>query len=121
MNRYYDSRVVYDEELADRVRISLREQSDITAKKMFGGMAFLLHGYMCCGIVDNTLTLRLGAEGVQAALERSHTRPVDFTGKVINTMVYVEPEGIRSDASLAQWVERGVDFASSLPRKAKKA
>ena len=42
---------------------------------------------------------------------------MDFTGRPLAGMVYVAPEGLRSDAALAKWVGRGVDFVTSLPAK----
>ena len=33
-------------------------------------------------------------------------------------MVYVEPEGIGTDAELQGWLEQAVEFAEALPRKA---
>lgn len=109
--------MAYDEDLADRVRLVLNRRRGITEKKMFGGIAFLVNGNMACGIVKDELMLRLGEEGVDGALVQDHTRPMDFTGKVLKTMVYVGPEGIRTAASLKAWVEKGVGFARSLPAK----
>ena len=107
----------YDERLADRVRDVLARQEGLTEKKMFGGLSFMLHGNMCCGIVKDDLMVRVGPEGHEEALIRPHVRPMDFTGRPLTGMVYVGPEGYRSDDALIEWVERGVDFAASLPPK----
>jgi hypothetical protein len=85
---------------------------------MFGGIAFLLNGNMCCGVVGRKLVLRLGREGSAAALEERHTQPMDFTGKPLKTMVYVTPAGHKPDADLRTWVTRAVRFTRSLPVKA---
>ena len=34
----------------------------LSERKMFGGLAFMLDGNMCCGIVADRLMLRLGAD-----------------------------------------------------------
>ena len=61
--------------------------------------------------------LRLGNEGAAAALTEPHTRPMDFTGKPLKSMIYVSPEGNADEADLASWVTRAARFAESLPPK----
>jgi TfoX/Sxy family transcriptional regulator of competence genes len=112
--------VAYDEDLADRVRDVLAAENGLSERKMFGGLAFMLHGNMCCGIVGDRLMLRLGAELADEALDRPHVAPMDFTGRPMTGMVYVEPEGLRGKA-LKGWVDMAAGFARSLPPKAPKA
>ena len=109
--------MAYDETLAARIRRALTPRPDIDERKMFGGLAFMLRGNMCCGVVSDTLMLRLGNEGAAAALEEPHTRPMDFTGRPMKSMVYVDPGGTASDEDLYRWVNRGADFAATLPPK----
>jgi TfoX/Sxy family transcriptional regulator of competence genes len=109
--------MAYDEKLADRVRDALADEADVTERKMFGGLAFMVGGHMACGIVSDELMLRLGAEGADEALDRPHTRPMDFTGRPMTGMVFVEPEGLRG-AALGRWVGQAVAFCRSLPPKA---
>jgi TfoX/Sxy family transcriptional regulator of competence genes len=96
--------VAYDERLAARVRDILAGDPALSERKMFGGLAFMLDGNMCCGIVDDRLMLRLGADLAEQALERAHVHPMDFTGRAMTGMVYVAPEGLRGKA-LRPWVE----------------
>jgi hypothetical protein len=42
---------------------------------------------------------------------------MDFTGRVMKSMLYVDPEGIASDADLESWVEKAVEFAATFPPK----
>ncbi len=84
---------------------------------MFGGIAFLIGGHMACGIVGDELMLRLGEQGADAALDEPHVRPMDFTGKPMSTMVFVEPAGIESDEVLAGWITRAVAYVQMLPPK----
>lgn len=110
--------MAYDEGLAERVRAALEDEvPGTTERKMFGGLAFLLDGHMVCGVAGESLMLRLGPEGGDAALAEPHTRPMDFTGKPMRGMVYVEPEGIAEDAELADWVGRALEFVMTLPPK----
>jgi len=109
--------VAYDEELAERIRRALAGRKGLSEKKMFGGIAFMLRGNMACGIVRDQLMVRVGPEQYDDALARPHARPMDFTGRPMKGMVYVGPEGLRSDADLAGWLRRGVEFAASFPPK----
>ena len=49
--------MAYCEERADRIRKALQGVEGIAEKKMFGGLSFMLHGNMCCGIADRDLGL----------------------------------------------------------------
>ena len=106
-----------DDEGAARLRTLLVGRAHITEKKMFGGLAFMLGGNMCCGIAGDRLMLRLGHDGAAAALTEPHTAEMDFTGRVIRTMVYVEADGFAADQDLAGWIEKAVAFAETLPSK----
>lgn len=106
----------YSEPLAQRTRAILQRQKGITERKMFGGLAFMVHGNMCCGIVSDSLMLRMG-DAAEAALMEPHTRPMDFTGKPMRGILYVDADGIASDEDLGAWIRRALQFARSLPPK----
>jgi hypothetical protein len=72
---------------------------------------------MACGVVGDELMLRLGDEGAEAALEERHVRPMDFTGKPMRTMVFVQPAGVAARAQLERWIARAVTYAQGLPPK----
>jgi hypothetical protein len=109
--------VAYDDQLADRVRAALGEQPHLTERKMFGGLAFMLGGHMCCGIVGDDLMVRVGPDAYQQALSKPHARPMDFTGRPLKGMVYVAPAGLRTAKSLGGWVKLGMNFTATLPAK----
>jgi TfoX/Sxy family transcriptional regulator of competence genes len=108
--------MAFDEALAMRVRAALASRRDIDERRMFGGLAFLMHGNMLCGVHGDALILRLGREGSAEALARPHVRPMDLTGKVLRTMVYVDPAGCRGSAQLRSWLERALRFNAELRR-----
>ncbi len=109
--------MAYSEALAQRIRVTLQDELGVTERKMFGGLCFMLRGNMCCGVLKDELMLRVGAEQHAAALERPHARMMDFTGKPMKGMVYVDTDGVATDEALAEWVQWGVNFAGSLPPK----
>jgi TfoX/Sxy family transcriptional regulator of competence genes len=108
--------VAYDEELAGRVRAVLPDGEAVTERQMFGGLALMLGGHMFCGVVKDALMVRLGPDGAERALDRPHVRPMDFTGRAMKGMVFVEPAGLHGDA-LRHWVHAGARYARSLPPK----
>ena len=109
--------MAYNEELALKVREALGDREGLTERKMFGGLGFMLNGNMCCGIVSDDLMVRVGADNHQDALAQPHARPMDFTGRAMKGFVYVDVQGLQEDDALEQWLERGVAFAQSLPKK----
>jgi TfoX/Sxy family transcriptional regulator of competence genes len=109
--------MAYDEALADRIREVLSARSDVTERKMFGGIAFMVAGNMACGVLGEDLIVRLGEEEAGDALGEEGVRPFDFTGRPMKTTVYVSPERTSDDAELAEWVEAGADYAALLPSK----
>ena len=111
--------MAFDEALAERIRSLLTRHAEVTERKMFGGIAFMVGDRMAVGIVGDDLMVRIGPDGHDAALARPHTRPMDFTGRPARGMVYVAPPGIAVDADLARWVELGAAYATSQPRRAR--
>lgn len=109
--------MAYDEGLAQRIREVLGEQTGLVEKKMFGGVGFMLHGNMACGVHKDALIVRIGPERYEEALARPHTRPFDITGRPMKGWVMVTSDGYESDDALKGWVQQGVDFALSLPAK----
>ncbi len=105
----------YDEKLAARVRKVLADRDDVVEKKMFGGLCFMVNGAMCCGLTKRDFMVRVGAAQFDDALAQPHARPMDFTGRPLKGMMYVAPEGLRTDAALAGWVRRGLLFVTEKP------
>jgi TfoX/Sxy family transcriptional regulator of competence genes len=106
--------VAYDEDLADRVRTVLPAGEPVTERQMFGGLAFMLGGRMFCGIVKDALMARLGPEVADRAVDQPHVRPMDFTGRPMKGMVFIDPAGLQGNA-LRQWVDAAAGYARSLP------
>lgn len=113
--------MAYDEQLADRIREALADQDDISERKMFGGLSFMLGGNMCCGIVGDDLVVRVGPDNHLQALAKPHARPMDFTGRSLKGMVYVGSVGYRTDKGLKYWLDMALSFALLLPSKTSKA
>jgi hypothetical protein len=107
--------VAYDFHLADRIRPILKNTCKFSERKMFGGLAFMVNDRMCCGVLKTDLVLRLTPEQAAASLRQPHTRPMDFTGRPMKSMIYVDASGTDSDQALAAWVEIAVRTARTIP------
>lgn len=109
--------MAYDEDLAQRIREVMVDLTGYEEKKMFGGVGFMLQGNMACGVHKDDLIVRLGPDKYEEALEEPFVRPFDLTGRPMKGWVYISPDGVESDHDLKRWVQRGVDFALTLPPK----
>ena len=109
--------MAFDEGVAQRLRELFAGRTDVVEKKMFGGIAFMVSGNMCCGVVGEELMARVGPEQYEVALKEPHAREMDFTGKPMKGFVYVGVDGFASDEDLASWIGRCEQFARSLPAK----
>ena len=108
---------MFDEQLAARVRTRLGNPSGLTEKKMFGGLAFLLHGNMCCGVHGHELIVRLDPNETDRALAEPGTRRFDLTGRPMKGWILVASDALATDAALGRWVDVSRRFAESLPAK----
>ena len=109
--------MAYDEGLAQRVREELEELPGYEEKKMFGGICNLFYGNMAGGVLNDEVIVRVGADNYEEALRLPHARKFDLTGRPMKGFVVVSAEGLESDADLAEWLQRGVEYALTLPPK----
>jgi hypothetical protein len=110
--------MAYDEDFAHRIRELLADENGLREKAMFGGLAFLLDGNMAVGVTSTAeLMVRVGPDGTDDALARPHTRVFDMSGRPMSGWIIVAREGVNTKRQLAAWVDRGVQFARTLPAK----
>ncbi len=109
--------MAFDEKLAGRIRKHLGQRKGLTEKQMFGGMAFLLNGNMCCGVHRDEMIVRLAPDETDRALSAPHTHRFDLTGRPMKGWILVKPKGLVTDTALAKWIVTATQFAGSLPPK----
>ena len=107
----------YSKSLAARIRHILAQRSGVVEKKMFGGIAFMLHGNMLVGVWNNSLIARLGPNEGGKALSQPNVTEFDVTGRPMKGWVMVEPDGIDTDDQLGDWIRRAGEYAMTLPAK----
>jgi TfoX/Sxy family transcriptional regulator of competence genes len=109
--------MAFDESLAARIRDALARKQGVEAKKMFGGIGFLLNGNMLVGVWKKSLIVRLGPEEGEEALKEQHVTEFNITGRAMKGWVLVASEGVEGDVQLNGWIERAVNFVRTLPAK----
>ena len=122
--------MAYDEYQADRIRQVLEEKkANYLAKKMMGGLCFMVDDKMLCGqhtdkkTGHNLLMARIGEGAYEDALTRKGVLPMDFTGRPMKGYVFITPEGYDRQEDLEFWLQKCLDFnpiAKSSKKKKKK-
>jgi TfoX/Sxy family transcriptional regulator of competence genes len=110
--------MAYNELLAKRIEASFsyfpKEMfSNMSQKKMFGGIVFLYKGKMTIGVMKNDLMVRVLNNLMEETMLNDHVRPMDFTKKPIKEFIYVSPDGFKTEEQLQHWIELGVAHAQN--------
>jgi len=110
--------MAYDEALAARIRDLIGPDPELTEKKMFGGLAFLIRGHMAISASGQ------GGVLVQVAPEQCDdlvaTTPATIAvmrGREMPGWLRVAAEELATDDDLSPWVELGIIRARSKPPK----
>ena len=106
----------FSEHMAETMRADLGFQPGLTEKKMFGGLCFLLHGNMVCGVTKDGGMYRVGKDNEQAALDLG-ALPLSFTGRKMGGMVELDAGGFEDDTLRQKLTELSLANAASLPAK----
>jgi TfoX/Sxy family transcriptional regulator of competence genes len=110
--------MAYSEPLAGRVRKRLGRRAGLAEKTMFGGLGFLIGGNLAVAVRGDELLVRVEPAQTQTLLRERGARRFDTGRQPMKGWLVVGAAGINDDASLATWVERGAQYAASLPKKA---
>jgi TfoX/Sxy family transcriptional regulator of competence genes len=111
--------MAYDEELAGRIRKLLAGEPDVTEKKMFGGLAFLVGGNMAVAASgQGGMLVRVDPTESDTLVATTNARPMEMRGREMPGWLRVESDDVRAEPELEAWVERGTTFARALPAKA---
>jgi TfoX/Sxy family transcriptional regulator of competence genes len=110
--------VAYDEGLADRIRELLAREAGVTERKMFGGLAFLLHGNMAVAASgQGGLLVRADPAASEKLIGTPGARPMEMRGREMLGWLRVDTAHVRTKRQLTRWVTIGVTYARSLPPK----
>ncbi len=107
----------YDQDLAQRISEALQGLPGLQAKKMFGGIGFLINGNMACGVLGEDMIVRVGPGKYDEALAQPFTRPFAMTGRPMSGWILVSPSGVIEESDFKSWIDQAVKYVQSLPPK----
>jgi TfoX/Sxy family transcriptional regulator of competence genes len=110
--------MAYDEDLANRIRELIAGESNVTEKKMFGGLAFLIGGNMAVAASgQGGLMVRCDPDETEKLVAKPHAARFEMRGRAMDGWLRVDDEGVKTKRQLEPWVKTGVKYARSLPPK----
>ncbi len=116
--------MAYDIILEERItRLLQLKGIDFEARKMMGGLVYMVDQKMCVGIVKDQLMARINPEIYAECIEMPHCSEMNFTGRPMKGYVFITPEGLIQDHDLDYWVQLCLDFnplAKASKKKKKK-
>ena len=109
--------MAFDEKHAEIFRKALSDLDEITEKKMFGGLCFLLRGNMICGVHQDGGMARVGKENEAAALKLKGVDPLSFRGRPMGGMVEMTESALRNKKTRDAVLKLAKEFVGALPAK----
>jgi TfoX/Sxy family transcriptional regulator of competence genes len=110
--------MAYDEALADRIRELVAGEAGIGEKRMFGGLAFLVHGHMAIAASgQGGAMVRVDPADTEKLLAKGPAEPMVMRGKELDGWVRVPSESLRTRAQLSRWTDRALAYVRTLPPK----
>jgi TfoX N-terminal domain len=110
--------MAYDQALANRIRRLMGNEPDLTEKKMFGGLAFLIGGNMAIAASgQGGAMLRVDPAHSDALMATTSATMVEMRGRLMPGWLRVDSADLGTDEQLVPWVERCAAYARSLPPK----
>jgi TfoX/Sxy family transcriptional regulator of competence genes len=110
--------MAYDQELAERIRGLIGGDPDLTEKKMFGGLAFLIGGNMAIAASgEGGAMVRVDPAESDDLVATTPASPAVMRGREMPGWLRIGSDDLQTDDELTAWVRRGTSYARSLPPK----
>src|SRR6478609_1785890 len=104
--------MAYDEALAQRIRELIADEQNVTEKKMFGGLGFMVGGNMAIAASgQGGVLVRVDPDETEKLLETTDARPFEMRGREMRGWLRVDTENVATRPKLRKWVERGTAYA----------
>jgi hypothetical protein len=110
--------MAYDEGLASRIRDEIGPDPELTEKKMFGGLAFLIRGHLAISASRHGGALvRVDPARAEGLLQAGTATVAVMGGRQMTGWLVVAPEQLAIQRDLAEWVDLSIGYARSLPAR----
>ena len=108
--------MAYDDVLAGRIRDLIGPDPELTEKKMFGGLAFLIRGHMAISASGQGGALvRVAPERTEDLVATTPATVAVMQGREMPGWLRVGAEHVASDDDLSPWIEMCIGHTRSLP------
>ena len=112
--------MAYDTYLEERMtRVLESKKVGFEAKKMMGGLCYMVDDKMCFGIVGDQMMARINPDIYQDCLKEDGCSEMNFTGRSLKGFVYVDAHAIDKEDDLEKWIQLCLDF-NPLAKSSKK-
>ena len=103
--------MAYDEYLGERIeRVLNQRKVGFEAKKMMGGLCFMVDDKMCVGIVKDQLMARINPDIYDESLQKDGCNEMNFTGRAMKGFVFIDGFAIDNEEDLEYWVDLCLEF-----------
>ncbi|KGM34842.1 TfoX/Sxy family protein [Inquilinus limosus] len=106
-----------DPGLEELVREALGEEPGLDEKRMFGGLAWLLHGNLLCGARVDSMLVRLGKGNDGWALQQPDVAAMVMQGRAMPGWVRAGAAAYGDDALRRRLLDAALAFVRTLPPK----
>src|ERR1044072_6065031 len=98
--------MAYDEHLATRLRELVGSGPEVTEKRMFGGLAFLVGGNMAIAASgQGGLLVRVDPAVSEKLVSTTSAELMEMRGRQMQGWLRVAADDVRTKPKLARWVE----------------
>lgn len=103
----------------ERVRSILADVPKVTERRMFGGTGFMVRGNLCVTARASRIMCRIDPSTHDIAIKRRGCRTVMMKGREYRGYVHVDASAVKTQAALAAWIKRALEFNRTLPEVVK--
>lgn len=102
--------MAFDELLANKIREALVNQANVTEKKMFQGLCFMVNDKMCICVRGQELICRIAPEKVESELEKGNCREMIHNRRVMKGYIFVDENGYRNPQDFNRLIDLCLQF-----------
>lgn len=98
------------EKILDDVRTSLARFPDVTEKKMFGKIAFMVNGKLCIAAGKEDIMCRIDPLLHEATLLKKECLPVIMRGREMKGYIRIKNKDLQEEGAIKYWLELCLNY-----------
>ncbi len=112
--------MAFSEQLASRIREALAHLPDVTEKKMFGSLAFLVDGKLSLAAGPGRMMCRIDPGLYEEISKRTGVTAVNMRGRLYKGYVYIDENALQNAAEFKYWVSQALDYIPKAKKSKKR-